>query len=57
MEYNIIYYYYSNSQIYYIRDDDDTNELKTICYRELNKPKINFMLLECLKTTTTPTMT
>lgn len=39
MDYNVIYFYHSSDSVYYISDDDTTNELKTIPFRELNKPE------------------
>ena len=38
MEYNVIYYYYEGMVVNYISDNDDTNELKQMCCKELNKP-------------------
>ena len=38
-EYTIIYYYSNNNIAYYIEHNDDTNELKTMDFRDLSKPE------------------
>lgn len=39
---NVIYYFSSNNIINYIEDKDDTNTLKFLCPKELNKPEHKF---------------
>ena len=42
LNYTVIYYYSQCDSIHYIEDLDDTNELKSIEHKELNRPDNKF---------------
>ncbi len=50
LNYNVIYYYSEYDMIKYIEDADDTNELKTIEPKEINKPEHKFHYFRMFET-------